>query len=280
MSSDEDFTEETPCLKRAKSITCTKSKRQKCDDYSWREYEDYEPSLDQIQKLVYAMESTTKTNEKKKILKEHVECVKALLYVNHPLWQYNLSSDNVIKNKQLQKASKTNGKKCASVFQMLDALRYGHVSGHAAISMVWRFISENPKYKDLILRMVNKDLKIRCQTATINKVFPDLIPVFAVALAHDYAKLKRTIDYDEENWMSSRKFDGVRVLIYIDDAGFIEFYSREGNKFTTLGKVIKALVPLRLQGVVIDAEACLLNEDGTENFTKMVTEIKRFGTIT
>ena len=102
-----------------------------------------------------------------------------------------------------------------------------------------------------------------------------MIPIFSVALAEKLNdKIAEKLDF-EDGWLSSRKFDGVRTLIYFDAAGNISFYSREGNEFATLGVVERKLKPLRFKNVILDTEACIVNTDGSEDFKRVVSEIKK-----
>lgn len=244
---------------------------------NWDEYMTENPSLLEVQEMIEKLNSTNGSNEKQIILSQHPQCAKALLYVNHPFWKYGVSSENVEKLKpKLGQSFKKLGKSSSDIFHMLDMLKDGIVTGHAAISTVLWFINDNKRYKDLIYCFIDKNLKIRCNSLSINKVFPGLVPIFSVSLANKYTeKLAAKIDFENVPWYASRKFDGVRTIIYINDEGDIKFYSREGNEFVTLGVVERKLKPLGFKGVIFDCEACIMKPDGTDDFKRIVSEIKK-----
>lgn len=248
--------------------------KRKAKDVDWNEHIDHTPSLQEIQELVEELAATTSSNRKLDILKDHPHCVKVLLYANHPYWLYHVTSSNVKKNICKQNVV-SQGKDAEDVFQLLDMLKDGVVSGHAALGTVIRFLKKNAKFQDLILDLLDKNLKIRCGTATINKAFPGLVPEFQVALANAYdEKATERVDFGKERWFASRKMDGVRVLAFIEQDGRITFRSREGNEFGTLQIVKESLAPYGLTGVVLDGEVCIV-EGGKENFKKTVGSIKR-----
>jgi DNA ligase-1 len=258
----------------------TKSKKTKKDIVvieDWEEYMETNPSLLDIQEMVEKLNSTNAAIEKQIILSEYPHCIKALLYVNHPFWKYGVTSSNIEDTKKkLLHTYKKLGKRSKDVFHMLDMLKERVVTGHAAISTVLWFINDNKSYKELIYNLIDKNLNIRCNALSINKVYPKLIKMFKVALANKLTeKITEKLDFENTNWYASRKFDGVRTIIYIDENGEIKFYSREGNPFVTLGVIERKLKPLGLTNIIIDCEACELNEDGSENFQKIVGNIKK-----
>ena len=73
--------------------------------------------------------------------------------------------------------------------------------------------------------------------------------------------------------MASRKLDGVRCIIRKEEGSVIA-YSRQGNEFTTLQKVLDdvALIP---GNFVFDGEICLMDENGNEDFQGVMKQIKR-----
>lgn len=99
---------------------------------------------------------------------------------------------------------------------MLDDLRTRRITGHDAIGAINTFVSNFPSYADLIHCIIDKDLKTRAGDKIINKVIPDLIPIFEVALAASYEDAK--VDF-ADRWYSSQKMDGARCIIVVDDKG-------------------------------------------------------------
>nr|QYA18569.1 ATP-dependent DNA ligase [Clandestinovirus] len=233
-----------------------------------------------FKQFINSMCSTTKTNAKQDILAKYPQCQKLLLYTYHPNWQYGVTSKNV--QKLAPKLSESDlAKEFDDVFQLLDALKSDELTGHAAIASVLRFVKsvgeENASVMDLI---IDRNLEIRCNIASINKVFIDLIPIFEVPLATEFdPEWAEKYDWqgpDSQHWYSSQKLDGVRVVVVIGEKPEdIVCYSREGNPFVSLSKVQDAFKKLELINVVFDGELCVLDEDGRENFKKAVSEVKR-----
>lgn len=123
----------------------------------------------------------------------------------------------------------------------------------------------------LMLKILDKNLKTGCSAGLIRGVYPNLIPEFNVALAHNLLhmedaqsffaapvdkpkRVKRKKNDEEEDvkvegcekdvvaWFGSRKLDGVRCLIRIDRAtGATEALSRTGREFESLSEVQEAV---------------------------------------
>ena len=65
----------------------------------WEKFMDRDPTLNEVQEMIEQLNSTNSSKQKQIVLSKFPHCVKALYYVNHPFWQFNVSSDNVEKNK-------------------------------------------------------------------------------------------------------------------------------------------------------------------------------------
>jgi len=221
--------------------------------------------------MVDELRSTTSTNDKIDIIKNHVKkdtsnfIKEILLYTYHPLWQYGVTSDNILKNKNIT------GSKYDNFFDLLNDLRDRKITGHNAIGAVNTFIDNNENYKDLILCVIDKDLKTRTGDKIINKAIPNHIPEFGVALAENF---KGGIKW-AEGWYVSRKIDGCRCIAIVDNNGNTAFYSRSGKSFDTLDVIGEKINSLRIKNVVFDGELCLLDKDGNEDFQGIMKEIRK-----
>jgi hypothetical protein len=155
---------------------------------------------------------------------------KILLYTYHPLWQYNVTSDN-LKKKNYLVARKN---EYNNFFDLLDALKSRKITGHDAIAAVNSFIEHNDEYEELIHCIIDKDLKTRAGDKIINKAIPDHIPEFSVALADKYEP--KLVDWKDE-WYVSRKIDGCvdyHTLVEFDNGdilsiGFVVENKINGN---------------------------------------------------
>ena len=227
----------------------------------------------QLQMIVDELNSTNSTNDKKEILSKYKtnEFLKKVLYYTYnPFYQYYVTPENLEKNYDLDLGTLYS---FADLFEMLDALRKREVTGHKAINSVNDFCYRNEDYKDLIYKIIGKDLEIRMGDSLINKIIPNLIPTFDVALATPFEDV--AVDFTKDTWYASRKLDGVRCLAVIDENGQVALWSRQGNEFETLQKVKDEITKLNLKDKVLDGEICLVDKDGNEDFQGIMKQIRR-----
>tara|TARA_R110001592_G_scaffold327303_1_gene608422 strand:- start:3906 stop:5222 length:1317 start_codon:yes stop_codon:yes gene_type:complete len=222
--------------------------------------------------MVDELSTTTSNNNKKDILYKWCrvcpELLKLMEYIYSDYKKYYVTSKNCKKNSHLCDPNSSQ-----SLFELLDSLDNRTYTGHDAISMVNSLVTVHSDYEEYIWRIIDRDMKCRVSTSLINKVFPNTIPVFKVALADTYKP--GMADFEEDMWLCSRKLDGVRCLAMIDDTGDIKFYSRGGNEFLTLDNVKEDLKKLQLSSVVLDGELCIVDEKGNEDFQSVMKEINK-----
>lgn len=249
--------------------------------------------LNDLQRMVAELKDTSSANNKKKILARYPQCKTLLNYTYNPEYNYFVSSKNILKQEKILSTfsgpnlfgntSKGNalsvGKAYTTLESLLDDLNDGIISGLAAIKAILTFMRrrENLPYRDLILNVIDRDLKCRISESLINKVWPGLIPVTKVALAEKYFEVEDSVDFEKDTWLASRKLDGVRTLTVIDENGKIKCLSRKGKEFDTLQRVkdeLKTLFP-DLKGVVFDGETCIVDDEGTEHFSDVMKVISR-----
>lgn len=233
--------------------------------------------FDYVQNMVNALRATSSTKDKEDIIKINCSIFgnpsanfakQILLYTYHPLWQYNVTSDNLKKKKNL--VARKNEYK--NFFDLLDDLKNRVITGHDAIAAVNSFIEHHSDYEELIHCVIDKDLKTRAGDKIINKAIPDHIPEFSVALADKYDP--NIVDW-KDGWYVSRKIDGARCIAIVDDNGNATFYSRTGKSFETLDIVAGGIKALGISNVVLDGELCLVDEDGNEDFQGIMKQLKK-----
>jgi len=231
-------------------------------------------SFEHLYCFVRDLRATSSTLDKVNIIKDYAAhnnegayfIKKLLLYTYHPLWQYNVTSDN------LKKKSHLRGHVYESIFDLLNALKNRTITGHDAIGAINSFIDNQREYEELIHCIIDKDLKTRAGDKLINKAIPDFIPTFSVALADKYAP--KIVNW-KDGWYASRKIDGARCVAIVDGEGNSTFYSRTGKVFDTLNVVYDAIRSLGLVNVVLDGELCLVDEDGVEDFQGVMKELRK-----
>jgi DNA ligase-1 len=233
--------------------------------------------FDYVWNMITALRNTSSTKDKEDIIKINcgifnnssaIFAKKILLYTYHPLWQYNVTSDN-LKKKNYLVARKNEYK---NVFDLLDDLKSRKITGHDAIAAVNSFIEHYSDYEELIHCIIDKDLKTRAGDKIINKAIPDHIPEFSVALADKYDP--NIVDW-KDGWFVSRKLDGLRLIAIVDNNGDVSFYSRTGKGFDTLDIVAAGIKDLGVKNVVFDGELCLIDDNGNEDFQGIMKQIKK-----
>ena len=232
--------------------------------------------FDYVWGMVRDLRATSKTSDKTLIIKDYCDrsspasifAKKVLLYTYHPLWQYNITSDNLKKKNHL--VARKN--EYNNFFDLLDDLKNRNITGHDAIAAVNSFIEHHSDYEELIHCVIDKDLKTRAGDKIINKAIPDHIPEFSVALADKYDP--NIVDW-KDGWYVSRKIDGARCIAVVDNNGDATFYSRTGKGFDTLDIVAGGIKALGISNLVLDGELCLVDEDGNEDFQGIMKQLKK-----
>jgi len=228
-------------------------------------------NLKVLQAFVDQMKANSSLNVKKTIInaygKNHF-IKNALVYALDPYKKYYVTSKTCKKNKDLCDMNKIHD----DIFTLLNDLNDRVYTGHDAIAMVNAFILQHKEYEDLIFSIIDRNLEIRASESVINKVIPNLIPTFDVALANKFDP--KRVDWNDV-WFASRKLDGVRCITIVDYQGNVKSYSRVGNEFETLQVVKDAIKSLGVVGVVFDGEICLMDKDGNEDFQGIMKQIKR-----
>ena len=227
-------------------------------------------NLKVLQAFVDEMKSTSSLNTKKTIINAYGKnpfIKSALVYTFDPYKKYYVTSKTCKKRDDLCDMNIIH----YDLFHLLNDLNDRVYTGHDAIAMVNGFMCQHPEYHDLIFSIIDRNLEIRASASVINKVIPGLIPTFDVALATKYES--KFCDFENEEWLASRKLDGVRCIIR-KEGDKVTAYSRQGNEFTTLQKVLDDVKTMP-GNFVLDGEICLMDENGNEDFQGIMKQIKR-----
>lgn len=224
-----------------------------------------------LSQMVDELNDTNSKNEKMDILRNYPDLKKVLKYTYDPYKKYGVKSSQLIKKSDI--VYEWDG--YDNLFDILDDLADRKLTGHLAIGTLNAFIRDTEDtWTDLIYRILDKNLKTRTDAKLINKVWLNLIPQFDVALAQKYEDHNHKIDWTNEEWLGSRKLDGVRVIARKEN-GKVKFFSRQGNEFTTLDVLKSELENLSTDNFVLDGEMCVMDENGNEDYKAIVSQIKR-----
>tara|TARA_A200000159_G_scaffold27431_1_gene24220 strand:- start:538 stop:1830 length:1293 start_codon:yes stop_codon:yes gene_type:complete len=229
--------------------------------------------IDKFNNFIAEMNSSTSTNDKIDIIRVADRDIRKILYYTYNSYmQYYITPKLLEKRKDLV----NNHTQFKTIFELLDSLNARLITGHKSIEEVNGFIFNNPEYKTLMDLILDRNLKVRASVKLINKAITNLIPTFNVALANKYdEKTKKKVDFKKDVWYVSRKLDGVRCLIVVDEKGKTKSFSRAGKQFHTLSLVEEEIKKLGVKNVVYDGEMCIVDKNGDEDFQSIMKEIGR-----
>lgn len=233
--------------------------------------------LEKVEKFINEVNQSNSGTYKKQVLQKYFDddFKKFFSYIFDFDKQFNVTSKSILKfidNEQFN-INLDDYILYNDLFFLLDSLNNRSITGHNAIKACIYFINKNIQYKDLILKIIDKKLDIGISETTINKLFPNTIKEFGVALANKWTQKFEL----NENWYISRKLDGCRCICFYNSPYDIQFYSRQGKEFTTLNVLKEKLskcnnIP---NNTVFDGEICITDENGNEDFQGIIKEIKR-----
>lgn len=141
------------------------------------------------------------------------------------------------------------------------------VTGNAAINhlkiILESVTADNAK---VIERIIEKDLRCGVSDATVNKIWPGLIPTYPVMLASGFdEKIMNKMTYPAYVQL---KLDGMRFNAIVKN-GAVEFRSRNGKQIDLLGHLEKEFLELAgTTPTVFDGELVVLDGNGIMNRQK------------
>ena len=195
--------------------------------------------MKEVINIINQLRNESSTNGKIKILKDNKDnelLKKVLEYTYNPFKKYGVTEKVLIPTNE-----ESNN---IELFQLLDLLSNSNINDSLR-KTVNSFLGsiQFKEERDLYVCMLLKDLKIGCNSKTINKVWKDLIPSFNVMLAESYFKQKENYINGRE-FVISTKLDGNRLVI-IKRNGVVEFYTRQG-------KLMDGLIEIEEEAKLLD----------------------------
>jgi DNA ligase 1 len=234
-------------------------------------------NLIDLQNFVTEANQSNSNNEKLEVVKKYPQCQELWKWTYDTInYQFGLTSTNIIKLKSKIDPSTTITYK--DIVDLLKDLSNKVITGHDAIRAVITFVNQNPSFEEIIFNIIDRNLKTRIDIKQVNKIFPNCIPQFEVALAKDicdYDPERSKINFSKNEWFASRKMDGVRCLAICYPNGSVKLFSRQGKEFMTLDKVKHEIESLNVRNIVFDGEICLVDKYGNEDFQNIMKEIRR-----
>lgn len=167
----------------------------------------------------------------------------------------------------------------SELYYALKKLINREVTGNAAQEHISYILGRYTKdSQEVIRRILDRDLKCGATDTIMNRLIPNLVPSFDVALAHKFDEKSEKVVTFDGNWFCSRKIDGCRCPVIIQGKNS-EARSRQGKEFTTLDLVKEELselvASLGEDSIVFDGEIGLVDKNGNEDFQGIMKEIKK-----
>lgn len=218
--------------------------------------------LERFNDLATSLQATTGRKEKESLLAQYKddEEVKAVLqFIYDPYIVTGVSKKSLVKDLYEEVLTPA-----ANLLTVLDYFKSHNTGKHLDIAYAQAFIKANPNYRDLILDILSKDLKLGVQPTTLNKVYGEgFIRSFGVQLAQRYFEAPEKFLPKNTLFILSQKLDGVRCVIIKDYDGNVEFFTRQGQPIEGLVELAEEAKSLS-SGYVYDGEL-LLDKDMKES---------------
>jgi DNA ligase-1 len=200
-------------------------------------------------------ESTTSRTAKEELLQSAIDEVHAptlktiFTYSLNPYYNYYTHAED-FEHLPYSRPKHHDDKMFMRMFEILDDLRLRHITGNSAIRTVAQLIKALPDdyHRKWFSRIINQDLRCGISVKTVNKIFKDLIPTFAIQLCDKYDS------QDMIGWYAEPKYNGNRCITIINENGSIAMFSRAGKAVNNVDHIIEDLHVLKLKNIVFDGE--------------------------
>ena len=220
--------------------------------FNWKEFE-------RVHSVIKLLRETSSSNTKASILKQYKDTphLQSLLY-----YTYNKDLKYKITLKAISKAEIGNVKSEESPFELASDLAICNID-NATRNRVATYLANipNEKCRELVLGMLLKDLGIHMTAKSINKVIPNLIPEFKVALANPIAKAKLKIG---EQVTVTQKLNGIRGVYCM--GGFKSRQGKDIDGFDNIKAEIEDLFKyMNWSNMVLDGELVRIKTDDIDD---------------
>lgn len=189
-------------------------------------------SLNDVVKIIKELRGVSSSKAKSHIIlknKDNEVFKKVLYYCYDDNMKYGIKKTTIDK----MQFDPDNDYRWNCIWNMFDDLSKENINNDLVLKVsntIGYFSDEG--VRDLLIKVLLKDLKCNINKKSINKVIPGLIPIFGVQLAESYDKYKKIIDGETE-FILTTKLDGNR-MICINKNGIAKFYTRTGKSIEGL----------------------------------------------
>ncbi|WP_101773548.1 ATP-dependent DNA ligase [Peptostreptococcus faecalis] len=152
------------------------------------------------------------------------------------------------------------------LMDLLEYLKKNNTGRKEDLAIVKSFLYLYPEqYRETIIGLITKTLKIGLTAKTLNKVIPESITILEFMRAKGYMERveKGFFDYDKE-YVVSEKIDGVRCAIIKDKDGNVSMFSRQGKEIFGLDELKEIFKSDKVPSAVYDGELLHMGVFDTE----------------
>jgi len=200
-------------------------------------------------------ESTNSRTAKEELLQSAIDEIHAptlktiFTYSLNPYYNYYTHAED-FEHLPYSRPKHHDNKMFMRMFEILDDLRLRRITGNSAKRLVDQLIKALPDdyHRKWFSRIINQDLRCGISVKTVNKIFKDLIPTFAIQLCDKYDS------QDMIGWYAEPKYNGNRCITIINENGNIAMFSRNGKVVNNANHIIDDLHTLKLKNIVFDGE--------------------------
>lgn len=221
------------------------------------------------------MESNSRLH-KQSVLKKYKddEVIKRYLQIAFdPYKVYGISS------KKLSKEVNVGETRCPptvfELFEYLDVHNTGKDVDIAVCQIALEWLDQDDsECRQLLEKLICKDLNLGAEAKSINAVIPGLIPQFSVQLAEKYFEKPERVEGKE--FAITTKIDGGRIIA-LKENGQVSFFTRAGQKYEGLVDLEAEMAEIIPDNYVLDGEITLLNykDYGSKAAYKLAMKITR-----
>ena len=220
-----------------------------------------------ILSILDQLAATTKRTEKEAILAKHKRnslLMQVIAMSYNPFANYYIkpSYNDMISNKFENHLSAISLLEALDLIstRILDEGLRGNAAKEFVREVYWACSQDDA---EVILRVLNKDIRVGCSESTFNKIWKGLVPTFTLMACESLNE--KTEKLVKKGWYAQMKHDGARVAIVYDGTN-VTFYSRNGKDYNMQNQnlIDYAMSIGRLYGpYVIDGEMLQINTDGS-----------------
>ncbi|MFA7287377.1 MAG: hypothetical protein WC055_00710 [Melioribacteraceae bacterium] len=203
----------------------------------------------QVYDIIKLLEQTSSTNAKLEILREHKDNEELRVF-----FYLALSPEEIFYIKKIPKYFNEDNLSLSWGMNSLYSLSSREYTGDMGINYLCRILScIIPENANLIERIIRKDPDCGVDYKTVNKIWPNLIKVFPVALCErNNEKTRKNISFPA---FIQTKMDGLRVCVIVEN-GNVSFRSRNGKLIDLKGCLEKEFISMAGVGnFMFDGEA-------------------------